>query len=556
MVECLRNEKQRVTCYSEIGHGEKMLEPEGICYCTKERNFNTVELQCGSCFNWFHEKCVSVMTGKCVPFMTNYSFCCKMCSPTGIESFTKKQANFSQMCQTALANLMQESVRRFKNKTYFSKDKDIIPYIDTHWEYLTTMPRRIKLTWHTTVMKTMLKESEVFTTEEPSEDPAYDVPNFGLVMNDLHRIGPNYENFLKQVKVGGGESSSSSTSLPPVHNPPAGISGKGRSVKRKMPEQMTATTTTKKQRSDLTVPKLPAHGYPMEHPFNKDGYRYLLAEPDLHAPHRREFDESADWAGKPIPGWLYRTNVPPTVLLALNDRAPQLLISEDRLAVIGDKGYSMVRATHGINRGSWYFEAKIEEMPEGSATRLGWSQALGNLQAPLGYDRFSYAWRSRKGTRFHESRGKHYSSGYEEGDTLGFYIDLPRTNNLALPQTFKDKPLVKFKSHLYYEEKDDVQKAIKQLQVDGAARMVFYKNGQCQRVAWEGINRGTYYPAISVYKKAAVSINFGPRFKYPPRDVAFRGMHEAAHEATIEQTLADILYLVENEGKLRLDILT
>ena len=32
----------------------------------------------------------------------------------------------------------------------------------------------------------------------------------------------------------------------------------------------------------------------------------------------------------------------------------------------------------------------------------------GNLQAPLGYDKFSYSWRSKKGTRFHESRGKHY----------------------------------------------------------------------------------------------------------------------------------------------------
>ena len=33
---------------------------------------------------------------------------------------------------------------------------------------------------------------------------------------------------------------------------------------------------------------------------------------------------------------------------------------------------------------------------------------VGNLQAPLGYDKFSYSWRSKKGTSFHESRGKHY----------------------------------------------------------------------------------------------------------------------------------------------------
>ena len=62
---------------------------------------------------------------------------------------------------------------------------------------------------------------------------------------------------------------------------------------------------------------------------------------------RQEFDESSDWAGKPIPGWLYRTLSPSSVLLALHDRAPQLRISEDRLAVTGEKGYCMVRATHG-----------------------------------------------------------------------------------------------------------------------------------------------------------------------------------------------------------------
>ena len=38
--------------------------------------------------------------------------------------------------------------------------------------------------------------------------------------------------------------------------------------------------------------------------------------------------------------------------------APQLKISEDRLTVTGEKGYSMVRATHGINCGGWYYEVR------------------------------------------------------------------------------------------------------------------------------------------------------------------------------------------------------
>lgn len=93
-----------------------------------------------------------------------------------------------------------------------------------------------------------------------------------------------------------------------------------------------------------------------------------------------------------------------------------------------------------VNRGRWYFEAVVEEMPEGAATRLGWGQEYGNLQAPLGYDKFGYSWRSRKGTRFHESHGKHYSDAYAEGDVLGFLIDLPdETDTNYLPNTFKDR---------------------------------------------------------------------------------------------------------------------
>ncbi|XP_037296593.1 set1/Ash2 histone methyltransferase complex subunit ASH2 isoform X4 [Manduca sexta] len=307
--------------------------------------------------------------------------------------------------------------------------------------------------------------------------------------------------------------------------------------------------------ADLGALKLPSHGYPTEHPFNKDGYRYILAEPDPHAPFRQEFDESNEWSGKPIPGWLYRSLCPGIVLLALHDRAPQLKISEDRLAVTGEKGYCMVRATHGVSRGSWYWEASVEEMPEGAATRLGWGRRYANLQAPLGYDKFGYSWRSRKGTRFHESRGKHYSAGYGEGDTLGFLVVLPNSvNTKYTPNTYKDRPLVKFKSHLYYEDKDNIQESLSNLKPLPNSKMYFFKNGECQGEAFVDIYQGCYYPTVSLHKNVTVSVNFGPNFKYPPAiEYQYRPMSEKAEEAICEQTMADLLYLTENEGKLRLD---
>lgn len=63
----------------------------------------------------------------------------------------------------------------------------------------------------------------------------------------------------------------------------------------------------------------------------------------------------------------------------------------------------------------------------------------GNLQAPCGYDRFSYSWRAKKGTVFHESLGKHFSKGYGKGDVLGFFIQLPQPDepNKLLPYSHK-----------------------------------------------------------------------------------------------------------------------
>lgn len=156
-------------------------------------------------------------------------------------------------------------------------------------------------------------------------------------------------------------------------------------------------------------------------------------------------------------------------------------------------------------------------MPEGSATRIGWGQEYANLQSPLGYDKFGYSWRSRKGTKFHESHGKHYSSGYGEGDTLGFLIVLPeQEGGRYTPNTFKDRPLVKFKSHLYYEDKDKISDTLKNLKILPGSKIYFFKNGECQGVAFQDIYAGAYYPSVSIHKGATVSVNFGTEsLKHP-----------------------------------------
>jgi len=331
-----------------------------------------------------------------------------------------------------------------------------------------------------------------------------------------------------------------------------GGTGRGRGTKRKIEGGTSAAG--KKSRGELACPPLPPNGYPKEHPFNRDGYRYILAESDPHAPCRQEFDESQDMAGKPIPPFLCRVVTPESVLLALQDRAPQLNVSEDRLWLTGSKFYCTARATHGVIKGNWYFEVRISDMPDGAAVRIGWSQKNGNLQAPLGFDKFGYSCRSRKGTRFHDSIGKHYSDGYGQGDVLGCLIELPEVKGHDyLPPTYKDKPLIKFKSHLYYEEKDEQQERLKALKPLPGSKISYFLNGKSLGVAFKDIYMGEYHPSAGLYKQVHAKFNFGPRFKHVPQGAPkFQPMCERARELEVEQSLADMRFFTEKEG-LKID---
>jgi len=112
---------------------------------------------------------------------------------------------------------------------------------------------------------------------------------------------------------------------------------------------------------------------------------------------------------------------------------------------------------------------------------------------------------------------------------------------------------VKFKSHLYYEDRDELPDAIRNLQPLPKSTVRFFKNGVLQGTGFQDIYSGSYFPALSLYKNVTVSVNFGPNFKFPPKDVPYRGMHERTDESMAEQAMADMLYFTENEGRLRLD---
>ena len=67
------------------------------------------------------------------------------------------------------------------------------------------------------------------------------------------------------------------------------------------------------------------------------------------------------------------------------------------------------------------------------------------------------------------------------------------------------------------------------------------------------LHQGDYYPSISTYRNAKVRCNFGPKFRFPPKNFDFRPMSKRADDMAIEQTLSDMKFFTENEGTLRLD---
>ena len=228
---------------------------------------------------------------------------------------------------------------------------------------------------------------------------------------------------------------------------------------------------------------------------------------------------------------------PPLVHLSKTDSAPQLKTVDDRRLECkgGMRGYRMTRATHGASSGSYYYEVLVLEPPSvseiaaslppnvrmgkklqaqmqqaleeekqgkektsvfGGHIRLGWSMRTGDLQAPVGYDKWSFAVRDIGGAKIHKSRREDHwgGEGFGPGDVVGCAIS--------------------------FSQEDSSE--------GGENHIRFFKNGVpmgefvISKGKREGgvafvIPDGVYYPAISLYMGAHVRFNPGPHFVYPPK---------------------------------------
>lgn len=98
--------------------------------------------------------------------------------------------------------------------------------------------------------------------------------------------------------------------------------------------------------------------------------------------------------------------------------------------------------------------------------------------------------------------------------------------------------MIKFKSHLYYEEhnQDNNREALKNLKPLIGSKIIYYKNGECLNESAVDIYGGKYFPTISLFRNCTLSVNFGPDFKYPPsqtNDFKYNGVCNFKYKAII-----------------------
>ena len=146
---------------------------------------------------------------------------------------------------------------------------------------------------------------------------------------------------------------------------------------------------------------------------------------------------------------------------------------------------------------------------------LGWSTEKGDLQGPVGYDKYSFSYRNSTGQKFYRARGKPYGVTFGAGDTIGMMIKTTgeieeRDSIVDLPKERKKSKWAK-ETTIYSKKVDEPQK----INVMAGSEIGFFVNGKYQGIAFADIEEGNYYPAVSLFMGARCHLQFGPEFTFP-----------------------------------------
>ncbi|KOS21547.1 Set1 complex component ash2 [Escovopsis weberi] len=243
--------------------------------------------------------------------------------------------------------------------------------------------------------------------------------------------------------------------------------------------------------SDFDAPRGPVMT-PHHQVLGADAETIEFMETSDHVSNKKNFRYTHCIADPLFPSIIYYRQTEPEPFgprMSFEDAATHVFFDRSGRQVTTDKGFRMARANVAVREGRWYWECKItqgirpakngESKPEGGRhVRMGWARREASLDAPVGFDAYSYGIRDVSGEKVFMSRPKEFfppGEGIREGDVIGLEIQLPPEHlhrkimsghyNPAV-DSHDDEPLltaeganivrdrvpIRFKAHTYFEK--------------------------------------------------------------------------------------------------------
>ena len=195
----------------------------------------------------------------------------------------------------------------------------------------------------------------------------------------------------------------------------------------------------------------------------------------------------------------------------LTHSAPQLQVNAETgiVSMPCCKGYCSSKASHGVEMGSWYFEVKVLR----GAVRVGWAQALAEIQGPVGYDEYSYALSNKHSSLFHCSRAQKCSIDCSKVKVIGCVLRLPE--NESELNDFADAETIA-KIHARFPPPNFITAYRIRQDVLAGGSIEFLVDGQPVEEHFTPLYRAKYFPTVSVFGDGAVQVIFDSKqFSFP-----------------------------------------
>ncbi|KAJ2743035.1 transcription factor, contains a PHD finger motif [Coemansia sp. BCRC 34301] len=416
------------------------------------------------------------------------------------------------------------------SRVYFHYKADVAKFIDQHWSYFWTKSRGE--TWINSASSALSTNSTENVPDDgrfESGKAKYNKNGMWALTDDL-RFPSSYDSPQQQKTRTIMYSFAEDGSLIELRTQ----SANGRRKRRAEPTPKTGVRTKKSRASgtpaSLSAGNMATGSSSGAHYGGEYGSLTNLAAASSKRGARGKRESKSAWSISMWPD-IDNPQGPAHMSREETHAAAQFVIESDRLTVWNDKGYRMAKASHGVETGAWYFEVNVLEpvRPEYNL-RVGWSQISGELQAPCGFDVFSYSMRAKPSTRFHAAIGSPYGEEYGPGDTLGVLIYLPALDDDERQDLAdrKWRPGERYRQFTYSRPESqrpyNADNELPPMPVLAGSELVYFKNGKCLGPAFQKLYLGKYYPAISSYMGGKTKINLGPIFKYPPPSIWHKDM--------------------------------